>query len=60
MGVCDPDLFAYKASCKDLATAFGDVLGGVCLTCGERATGTRVSIAQVDDIIGDGDHQDVL
>lgn len=59
VGVCDLDLFTYRASCTDLGAVFGDDLRGVCFTCGERANDIGVSFSQANIKISDGDHQGV-
>lgn len=52
--------FSCTASHSDLGVVSGDVPSGVCSTCGERATDTRVLVARVDDRVIHGDHWDVL
>lgn len=57
--ICDPWIFACRASHIDWGTLFIHVPSGVCTYCGARVTGTEVCVGQADDWFGDRYHQDV-
>lgn len=59
VGICDPEIFAYRVSYSDLGVVSGDFSCGVFSTRGERANSTRIPIAQVDDRLSGKSYQDV-